>query len=200
MNKKISFPMALIIIAIVVIVGGGILAYRYQRLQQPVVCTMEAKVCPDGSAVGRIGPNCEFALCPGVKTDETADWPMYNNKGYGFKITFPDSWKGYSVTKSSWTGRLIDASINYNGPLFIFKNPKSTAEQSWQDIPIMVFTPDVWQLISEEKIAVSAAPIPPAEIGRNEKYVFATPPRWYGFTDDLGWQEAVEIVKTFKAF
>lgn len=27
-------------------------------------CTMEAKVCPDGSSVGRTGPNCEFAPCP----------------------------------------------------------------------------------------------------------------------------------------
>ena len=27
-------------------------------------CTMEAKLCPDGSAVGRSGPNCEFAPCP----------------------------------------------------------------------------------------------------------------------------------------
>ncbi len=27
-------------------------------------CTLEAKVCPDGSAVGRSGPNCEFAACP----------------------------------------------------------------------------------------------------------------------------------------
>lgn len=31
----------------------------------PVACTMEAKICPDGSAVGRTGPNCEFAACPG---------------------------------------------------------------------------------------------------------------------------------------
>lgn len=27
-------------------------------------CTMEAKLCPDGSSVGRGGPNCEFAACP----------------------------------------------------------------------------------------------------------------------------------------
>lgn len=27
-------------------------------------CTMEAKLCPDGSYVGRTGPNCEFAECP----------------------------------------------------------------------------------------------------------------------------------------
>jgi len=30
-------------------------------------CTMEAKLCPDGSYVGRTGPNCEFSPCPGVK-------------------------------------------------------------------------------------------------------------------------------------
>jgi len=30
-----------------------------------VVCTMDAKVCPDGSTVGRTGPNCEFAPCDG---------------------------------------------------------------------------------------------------------------------------------------
>lgn len=29
-----------------------------------VVCTMEAKQCPDGSYVSRSGPNCEFAPCP----------------------------------------------------------------------------------------------------------------------------------------
>ncbi len=28
-------------------------------------CTEEAKLCPDGSGVGRTGPNCEFAPCPG---------------------------------------------------------------------------------------------------------------------------------------
>lgn len=29
-----------------------------------IACTQEAKLCPDGSAVGRTGPNCEFAECP----------------------------------------------------------------------------------------------------------------------------------------
>ena len=29
-----------------------------------VVCTMDAKMCPDGSSVGRQGPDCEFAPCP----------------------------------------------------------------------------------------------------------------------------------------
>jgi len=30
----------------------------------PVACTQEAKLCSDGSAVGRTGPNCEFSACP----------------------------------------------------------------------------------------------------------------------------------------
>jgi hypothetical protein len=30
-------------------------------------CAMEAKICPDGSSVGRSGPNCEFAACPTPK-------------------------------------------------------------------------------------------------------------------------------------
>jgi energy-converting hydrogenase Eha subunit F len=29
-----------------------------------VACTMDAKICPDGSAVGRVPPSCEFAPCP----------------------------------------------------------------------------------------------------------------------------------------
>lgn len=29
-----------------------------------VFCTMDAKVCPDGSSVGKVPPNCEFSACP----------------------------------------------------------------------------------------------------------------------------------------
>lgn len=31
---------------------------------EQVFCTQEAMQCPDGSYVGRTGPNCEFAVCP----------------------------------------------------------------------------------------------------------------------------------------
>lgn len=33
--------------------------------EEPIACTRDAMICPDGSAVGRVGPNCEFAPCPG---------------------------------------------------------------------------------------------------------------------------------------
>ena len=31
---------------------------------QDAACTADAKVCPDGTSVGRVGPDCEFAPCP----------------------------------------------------------------------------------------------------------------------------------------
>jgi hypothetical protein len=33
-------------------------------IQPPAACPADAKLCPDGSAVGRTGPNCEFSECP----------------------------------------------------------------------------------------------------------------------------------------
>lgn len=38
---------------------------RIQEIQGKIkACTQEAKICSDGSSVGRTGPNCEFAPCP----------------------------------------------------------------------------------------------------------------------------------------
>jgi putative hemolysin len=31
---------------------------------EQVMCTADAKICPDGTGVGRIPPDCEFAQCP----------------------------------------------------------------------------------------------------------------------------------------
>ena len=46
----------------------------------PVACTEEAKVCDDGSSVGREGPDCEFAACPDdaipLNDDPPADPPI----------------------------------------------------------------------------------------------------------------------------
>jgi hypothetical protein len=39
-------------------IGGPVVS------EKPVACTMEAKQCPDGNFVGRVGPDCAFAECP----------------------------------------------------------------------------------------------------------------------------------------
>jgi hypothetical protein len=58
-----------IITIIVGVIGIGILwtfwqAYQAIQEETPVACTEEAKLCPDGSSVGRSGPTCEFESCP----------------------------------------------------------------------------------------------------------------------------------------
>ena len=47
-------------------VGVTLYVVKPQNLvhMPPVACTTEAKICPDGSAVGRTGPDCMFADCP----------------------------------------------------------------------------------------------------------------------------------------
>jgi len=38
--------------------------FKFTDQKDQVVCTQDAKLCPDGSYVSRQPPNCEFAACP----------------------------------------------------------------------------------------------------------------------------------------
>ena len=64
-QKGLITPLLIVVIALLII-GSGIYIYVNKKSTEilPVVCTMEAKLCPDGSYVGRIAPNCEFISCP----------------------------------------------------------------------------------------------------------------------------------------
>ena len=44
--------------------AAALLLFGCAGAPAPKACTMEAKICPDGSAVGRVAPNCDFAPCP----------------------------------------------------------------------------------------------------------------------------------------
>jgi len=46
----------------------------------PKACSADAKVCPDGSVVGRTGPACEFAPCP-AQADEMTKWLCESARG-----------------------------------------------------------------------------------------------------------------------
>lgn len=52
-----------------------------------VACTMEAKICPDGSSVGRVPPACEFAPCPEINEneDDTKTWETYSDENLTFR-------------------------------------------------------------------------------------------------------------------
>ncbi len=53
----------------------------------PVACTMEAKLCPDGSSVGRSGPKCEFTPCPEINYT----WKKLTDSKQGVSFTYPES-------------------------------------------------------------------------------------------------------------
>jgi hypothetical protein len=121
---------------------------------------------------------------------------QYRNTEYGFTFNLPQSWKGYTIVNEQWTGTPVDSSgtqQNVTGPQIIIRNPNWTSADPYQDIPIMIFTPDQWDLVQQGNLAVSAAPFPPTEIGSNAKYVFAIPPR-YNYAFPTGWQEVEQII------
>ena len=53
-------------IAAIVLIGIGGLVYRnaVEHPNRPMTCPLEAKVCPDGTSVGRTGSTCTFPACP----------------------------------------------------------------------------------------------------------------------------------------
>lgn len=66
-QKGFALILILLIVTVIAAIGGG---YYFLKIKPPSqaqkACTMEAKICPDGSSVGRIGTNCEFSPCPTV--------------------------------------------------------------------------------------------------------------------------------------
>lgn len=65
--------------------GSGVVLPQTKPIENnPVACTMEAKLCSDGSYVSRTGPNCEFVLCPENKiqiSTRTSINKTINNNG-----------------------------------------------------------------------------------------------------------------------
>jgi len=177
--KKLLLPVLLLILFFAA--GCG------QKNPGPVACTMEAKLCPDGSAVGRTGPNCEFAACPEASATSSL---VYKNDQYGFSLDLAADWQGYSVTTSS---------IEY-GEKVLLRHPQWTDKSPYEDIPVLIYSLAQWQKWEADDFQgyPTAAPIGPTERGRNNLYVFATAPR-YNYDYQTGWEEAENIIKTLKA-
>jgi hypothetical protein len=84
-----------LLIVIIVLVAAGALGFSYVKNGAPATetpvptaspssevtfCTMDAKICPDGSAVGRIPPTCEFAACPAPVSTSSAPYSLRINQ------------------------------------------------------------------------------------------------------------------------
>jgi hypothetical protein len=136
---------------------------------------------------------------PTQATSTTSALPVkYNNSQYGFIFSLPADWAGYSIYTKQWDGcpltGMEDCSKAIHGPQIYIRNPNWTAQNPYEDIPIMVFTLDEWNQVQQEKISVSAAPFGPSELGRNQQYVFALPPR-YDYDFLTGFEEVEKIMQ-----
>lgn len=93
----------LVIVVLVAVAGLGYWVWGSmgEPTQTPgqVMCTQEAKQCPDGSYVGRTGPNCAFAACPEVTNE---GWKTMTDAATGVSFQYPETVSTPYITTSDW--------------------------------------------------------------------------------------------------
>ncbi len=179
------------ILVAVIAIGAYLVAANFWSFwpygaEDGIACTMEAKICPDGTGGGRTGPNCEFAACPGEI--------IYTNNQFGFQASLPTSWNDYTIV--SGTREIYDVSTGLvvaTAPTISIRHTLWTEAKPRQDIPIDIYTLSQWDKIIGEQYSVSSAPIPPSELARNSRYVFALPAR-YNYAFPEGFEEVERIL------
>lgn len=102
-------------VGMVILFLAGVIVLMLPTIKEghrPIACTMEAKLCPDGSAVGRTGPNCEFAECPEV-ADDRSNLIRVSAPISGAMVSSPlrikGEARGYWYFEASFPVRIYDA-------------------------------------------------------------------------------------------
>ena len=115
MPQKGFTPVLLVILVAVLSIGGYFVYTSLRGMVSEVepdvaisptsnqtACTQDAKLCPDGTSVGRVDPNCEFAPCPTPKESTSSadmtNWKTYTNAKYYYPIKFPSEYVAYGIS------------------------------------------------------------------------------------------------------
>lgn len=138
----------------------------------------------------------ESIVLPGLVMPElvatstlSATTSLYINQDYGFSLDLPTNWQGYTLATSS-----IDKGVQIT-----IRNAAWSTTSPLADIPVLVYPIAQWTKWQKTNFEgyKTAAPIGPSERGRNEKYVFATAPR-YNFSFLPGFEEVATILQSLK--
>jgi len=87
----------LIFILIVILFGVGYF-YNLGQKDEGYACTLDARLCPDGSYVGRSGPKCEFTPCPLIT--EHSNWKTSSNGEITFQ--YPEKFSTTYISEIDW--------------------------------------------------------------------------------------------------
>src|SRR4051812_6821812 len=122
MNGKSTY---IIVFIALIVVGGAFYFYNSPK-------TSEVEENHDNTQVESVATSTE-----------------YKNTQYGFKVSLPESWKGYTVVVDNWEGYSLtnngeSQEISETGPLLYVRHPGWTSNNPRQDIPVMVFTYKQW--------------------------------------------------------
>lgn len=153
-----------VVLATVVVLGGGF-TYWYTQGNKNIV---SSTISPTPTlSTAKKSPTTS------PTSSSTTDWQTYKNDTYGFSLTFPDSWKGYT-TKTTKNYDSSTASIEFylktTDPIWI----KQLNTDEVSVFVITVATPDQWTKLQQEEGPK------PQYINKNDNYYFS-----YSF-----WQDA----------
>lgn len=88
--------MILLLLGVICALGIGAAFWSHRStppvVMNPIACTAEARMCPDGSYVSRVAPSCEFAACPTIIPTSTIELPPTSTSTVPPATTMP-GWK-----------------------------------------------------------------------------------------------------------
>ena len=145
MNQKIGTGLGAIIIVIIALITG-VIVWKYYQLnpiietnniiqkigkKEPRACTMDAKLCPDGTYVSRSGSNCEFAACPenGDLKDKIIILSPKANQEISSPVSISGQARGGWFFEGSFPVEIYDNNKKLlgSGPVnFVQRNPTDT--------------------------------------------------------------------------
>ena len=118
-----------IIVVLVVLIVGMATWFKFysQPVQAPVACTMDAKICPDGSSVGRIAPDCQFAACPVITGIE--GWKTFADPKQNLQFMYPAKLGTSYIVNQEWPPAVSVSSTGFSCAVKSNVNGQATVVQ-----------------------------------------------------------------------
>ncbi len=129
MKKKIL----LVILAVILLAAASFLIWRSFSAPtsepETLACTQEARLCGDGSYVGRTGPDCSFAPCPEIKATTSpvttvnqvpavneASWKTLTERQDGLTFKYPENLPASYISTAEWPPKITVATGTFACP------------------------------------------------------------------------------------